>query len=158
MTSRSCAAAMSKPPAAAISTTATYSPTWRVKTESMSSKQRERGENQDSGLCDGDVAARREQERASAVVAQDALPCELTAAHRATPQPATPSRDGDGDAGLEGGFAQEAEIDDEHEQRGDFEGRFRQRGAEEVVDVVHCPPPASRAFTAGSMVSRRMRG
>ena len=38
---------------------------------------------------------------------------------------------GDGGARLEGGVAQKSEIDDEHEQRGNFENRFRQRGAEE---------------------------
>ena len=39
---------------------------------------------------------------------------------------------GDGDAGLEGGFAEEAEVDDEDQQRGDFESGFGQCGAEEV--------------------------
>ena len=58
---------------------------------------------------------------------------------------------------LQRGFAQEGEIDDKHEQCGDFESRFRQRGAEEIC-VVHCIPPASSDFTAGSMESRRMRG
>ena len=55
-----------------------------------------------------------------------------------------------GDAGFGRGLTQKAEIDDEHEQRGNFESRFRQRGAEEV-DVVHCAPPASSVFTAGSI-------
>ena len=57
---------------------------------------------------------------------------------------------GNGDARLERGFAQKAEIDDQHQQRGNFESRFRQRGAEEI-GVVHCTPPASSAFTAGSI-------
>ena len=68
-----------------------------------------------------------------------------------------PSSARNGDARFERGLAQEAKIDDEHEERGDFENRFRQRGAEEI-GVVHCIPPASSAFTAGSMESRRMRG
>ena len=55
-----------------------------------------------------------------------------------------------GDARFERGPAQESEIDNQHQQRGNFENRFRQRRAEEV-GVVHCTPPASSAFTAGSI-------
>ena len=50
MTSRSCALATSNPPAAAISTTATYSPTCRVKFGIDQEQKRERGEHQDPDL------------------------------------------------------------------------------------------------------------
>ena len=93
-------------------------------------QKRERGEGEDCDLGDGGRAARgragvrRRQLRACPAcgvygpkrggAAEDAEAC------------------GDGDARFERGFAQEAEIDDENQQRGDFESGFRERGAEEA--------------------------
>ena len=56
---------MIKPPAAAISTTETYSPGLRVNSESMKEQQGERGENENGDLRDACGAARGEQKIAA---------------------------------------------------------------------------------------------
>src|SRR5579862_6535344 len=55
------------------------------------------------------------------------------------------------------GVTHEGKIDEQYEKSGDFERGFGERYTEEV-NVVHCAPPASNVFTAGSMASSRMRG
>ncbi len=147
MTSRSCAAEMISPPAAAISTTATYSPALRVKSESMSSRSVSAVRTRMAHLRDACRAARGEQKIAAGA---EAAGRPANTAQSAAAQPATPSRAATAMRVWSRGLAQKSEIDDEHEQRGDFESRFRQRGAEEG-GVVHCAPPASSAFTAGSI-------
>ena len=61
MTSRSCAAEMIRPPAAAMSTTATYSPGLRVNSESMSSRSVSAVRTRMRDLRDGGGAAGGEQ-------------------------------------------------------------------------------------------------
>ena len=96
MTSRSCAAAMSRPPAAAISTTATNSPTWRVKTESMSSSSVSAVSTRIADLRDGGVAARGEER----VRRHTLKPAPLNGgiAHSAAPQPSDTEQSRNSDA------------------------------------------------------------
>ena len=60
-------------------------------------------------------------------------------------------------SGVERSLAQEPKINHQHQQRRNFKRRLRQRHAEEIC-VVHCAPPASSAFTAGSIVSSSILG